>query len=173
MTTELTAADFARTAGHVGTTAMEADILVAAEVVAVVAPVAPEVQAILDARTELAAALEARPMCRLTLDVSSAAIAAGWASDARILAARKALHAVEGAFWLPDVTPEGSLRAVCSRIAALRTERSPIEALRSTAIRRGQSFAAARHAHAIEAIDSLLAPLLIERDRLEAVVYPD
>tara|TARA_R110000868_G_scaffold89648_2_gene249472 strand:- start:928 stop:1257 length:330 start_codon:yes stop_codon:yes gene_type:complete len=41
-----TAADFARTAGHIGTTAMEADILVAAKV-AVVAPVVDEVAAII------------------------------------------------------------------------------------------------------------------------------
>ncbi len=43
-TTELTAAHFALCAGHTATPAMHADVLVAAEVAAVVAPVATEAE---------------------------------------------------------------------------------------------------------------------------------
>jgi hypothetical protein len=158
MTTEqLTAADFARTAGHVGTTAMEADILVAAEVVA--PAVAPEVQAVLTARAavavaeaaEVAAGAEARKAWNFaTMDAHTAAQAAR-------SAAWKALRAAEWACYVPGNTPADDTRAKWARHQGIGNEIGAVGWRLDNATKKGQKAATARHNATIEALRAELA----------------
>ena len=156
-TEQLTAADFARTAGHTVTPAMEADVLT--DSVAVAAPVAPEVQAVLDARAAVALAESAvvATAAEARKAWSFAAMDAHTAAQGVRGAACKALRAAEWACYVPGATPDEDTRAKWTRHQGITNEIGAIEWHLDNATKKGQKAAIARHAATITNLRADLA----------------
>ena len=137
--------------------------------------VAPEVQAVLDARAAVvvAEAAESALSTGLRMDWDHDQLVARAKIRNEAGRARGNLARAEAVVYVPDTTPAGSLRAVKARIQAIRDEMGPVEAKHRTAGLKGAHAAKARHADTLAAFNAALAPLLAIRDELEAVVYPD
>jgi hypothetical protein len=149
----LTAADFARCAGRDTTPAMEADVLVDAPAVA------PEVQAVLDARAALAVAeaLLGAASVAFAKSPNFGTVDAIRAAESGRHAAFKALRAAESACYVPGATPEEDARAKWARHQGLRNEIDAVRFKLETATKKGQKAAIARHTATIESLRAELA----------------
>ena len=109
--------------------------------------VSPEVQAVLDARAVLAAAVAA------THDASRAFLAApnfrtmdaGKAAEAAACEASRALRKLEAATYVSGATPDEDRRAFWNRHQGLTNEIGAVEFMLETATKKGQKKAMERH----------------------------
>jgi len=154
---DLTAADFAATAGHVATLAMEADVLWTAEIAP--APASPEVQAVLDARAELAVAeaLHRAASTAFRRSPTFGTMDAQNSAGAALGAASKVLRVLEAATYVPGATKEEDRRAFWARHQQLENEITGARISLEAAQKRGQATAAARHTVTIARLKAELA----------------